>query len=100
MFAVGALYLLFEKSILVQTESTGRSFTSTSPDGLSRGILGAQVRRLNERCQMVLSLKMTLPPTGRLSRTCHACYKIKRGIIASKGWPASGHPGRWLARSP
>ncbi|KAF2180535.1 GPI ethanolamine phosphate transferase 1 [Zopfia rhizophila CBS 207.26] len=43
MFAVGALYLLFEKSILVDAESSKDELSSPSADTLSRMILGSQV---------------------------------------------------------
>lgn len=43
MFAVGALYLLFEKSILADSESTKDDLASPSADLLSRSILGVQV---------------------------------------------------------
>lgn len=45
MFAVGVFYLLFQKRILVQSDSTVGSIASPLPDGLSRGIIGAQVCR-------------------------------------------------------
>ena len=43
MFAVGALYLLFEKSVLVDAEASNDELSSDSADGLSRMILGVQV---------------------------------------------------------
>ena len=44
MLAVGVLYLLYEKSIIVQTRHTEEELASASVDGLSRTILGVQVR--------------------------------------------------------
>jgi len=44
MLGVGVLYLLFEKSILVQTKSAKGGLASPVPDTLSRTILGVQVR--------------------------------------------------------
>jgi GPI ethanolamine phosphate transferase 1 len=43
MFAVGVLYLLFEKSILVDAESSKDPLSSPSVDVVSRIILGCQV---------------------------------------------------------
>lgn len=43
MFAVGVLYLLFEKSILVDSESSNDQLSSSAADGLSRIIIGIQV---------------------------------------------------------
>lgn len=43
MFAVGAVYLLFEKSILVDAQSSKDELSSPKADGLSRIILGSQV---------------------------------------------------------
>ena len=43
MVAVGVLYLLFEKSILADSDSTEDELASSSTDGLSRIILGLQV---------------------------------------------------------
>ncbi|KAF2260733.1 PigN-domain-containing protein [Lojkania enalia] len=43
MFAVGALYLFFEKSILVDAESSKDQCSKPGLDGLSRIILGTQV---------------------------------------------------------
>ncbi|EON66176.1 GPI ethanolamine phosphate transferase 1 [Coniosporium apollinis CBS 100218] len=42
MFAVGALYVLFEKSIMVQSKSTKAALASSSFDRLSRTVLGVQ----------------------------------------------------------
>jgi phosphatidylinositol glycan class N len=44
MFAVGVLYLLFEKSILMESASSEDGLSSPTTDGLSRIILGVQVR--------------------------------------------------------
>jgi phosphatidylinositol glycan class N len=44
MFAVGVLYLLFEKSILVDSEPTTDELSSPRADSLSRIIIGIQVR--------------------------------------------------------
>ncbi|KAI9839189.1 MAG: Glycosyl phosphatidyl inositol anchor synthesis [Sarea resinae] len=43
MFAVGALYLLFEKNILFQSKAAKGALASPRADGLSRTILGVQV---------------------------------------------------------
>ncbi|KAF2098690.1 GPI ethanolamine phosphate transferas-like protein [Rhizodiscina lignyota] len=43
MFAVGALYLLLEKSILLDSKSAKGELAETKPDSLSRTILGVQV---------------------------------------------------------
>ncbi|KAF2019347.1 GPI ethanolamine phosphate transferase 1 [Aaosphaeria arxii CBS 175.79] len=43
MFAVGGLYLIFEKSILVDAESSKDELSSPAADGLSRIILGTQI---------------------------------------------------------
>jgi len=43
MVAVGVLYLLFEKSILADSDYTKDELASSSIDGLSRIILGLQV---------------------------------------------------------
>ncbi|KAL9064852.1 MAG: hypothetical protein Q9157_007683 [Trypethelium eluteriae] len=43
MLAVGVLYLLYEKSIIVQTNHTEEELASASVDSLSRMILGGQV---------------------------------------------------------
>lgn len=43
MFAVGVLYVLFEKNILVQSRSAKTALASSSFDGLSSIILGVQV---------------------------------------------------------
>ena len=43
MFGIGLLYLLFEKSIIVQSKSAKTSLATVAPDTLSRAILGAQV---------------------------------------------------------
>lgn len=44
MFAIGVLYVLFERSILVQSKSTKAALASSSFDRLSRTVLGVQVR--------------------------------------------------------
>jgi phosphatidylinositol glycan class N len=46
MFTVGVLYLLFEKSILVDSEHSKNALSSHSVDIVSRMILGGQVRDL------------------------------------------------------
>lgn len=43
MVAVGVLYLLFERSILADSDSTEDELASSSTDGLSRIILGLQI---------------------------------------------------------
>ncbi|KAF2002333.1 PigN-domain-containing protein [Amniculicola lignicola CBS 123094] len=43
MFVVGVIYLLFEKAILVDAESSKDELSSSSVDSLSRTILGTQV---------------------------------------------------------
>lgn len=43
MFLVGVLYLLFEKSILVDSKSSRDELSSPAVDGVSRIILGTQV---------------------------------------------------------
>ncbi len=43
MFVVGTLYIVFEKSILRDSESAKGALASEGLDGLSRTILGAQV---------------------------------------------------------
>ena len=43
MVVVGVLYLLFEKSILADSDSTEDELAASSTDGLSRIILGLQV---------------------------------------------------------
>ncbi|KAL9090469.1 MAG: hypothetical protein Q9165_005230 [Trypethelium subeluteriae] len=43
MLAVGVLYLLYEKSIIIQTNPTEEELASASVDSLSRMILGGQV---------------------------------------------------------
>ena len=50
MLAVGVLYLLYEKSIIVQVKHTEEELASASVDNLSRIILGGQVgsAKLNE----------------------------------------------------
>ncbi|KAH7121198.1 GPI ethanolamine phosphate transferase 1 [Dendryphion nanum] len=61
MFAIGALYLIFEKSIIVGTKSSNDVLTSNSANGLSRIILGTQVsimdfeqRRCTDKVQLGL----------------------------------------------
>lgn len=44
MFVVGTLYIVFEKSILQDSESAQGALASEGLDGLSRTILGVQVR--------------------------------------------------------
>lgn len=44
MLAVGILYLLFEKSILADTETTTEDLASPGLDSSSRIIIGTQVR--------------------------------------------------------
>ena len=43
MFVVGALYLVYEKSILQQSTASTTGLASSSADGISRTILGVQV---------------------------------------------------------
>ena len=43
MLTIGVLYLLYEKSIIVQTKHTEEELASASFDGISRIILGGQV---------------------------------------------------------
>lgn len=43
MFTVGALYLVFEKSIIAQSTATKKDLASAKADTLSRTILGTQV---------------------------------------------------------
>jgi phosphatidylinositol glycan class N len=43
MFGVGVLYLLFEKSILVESNSTTDKLASPGLDSTSRVVLGGQV---------------------------------------------------------
>ena len=49
MFAVGALYLLLEKSILIDTKDAKDMLAQAKPDSLSRTILGIQA------CSLVAS---------------------------------------------
>ncbi|KAK8207493.1 GPI ethanolamine phosphate transferase-like protein [Phyllosticta capitalensis] len=43
MFAVGALYILFEKSIIASSSATKKGLAAPQVDGISRSILGVQV---------------------------------------------------------
>lgn len=43
MFTIGALYIVFEKSIIAQSSATKKGLASPKADALSRTILGTQV---------------------------------------------------------
>ena len=44
MLILGVLYIALEKSILQQVRSSNSELASDGPDGVSRAILGVQVR--------------------------------------------------------
>lgn len=46
MFAVGGLYLIYERNIMSRSKDARKSLQMTIGDGFSRGILGVQVRPL------------------------------------------------------
>ena len=46
MLLLGVMYIAFEKSLLVASDAEKTGLASKQPDGISRSILGVQVREL------------------------------------------------------
>lgn len=55
MLAVGVVYLLFEKSILADAESSKDELSTSAADGLSRAIVGVQVSVCSRRAFKILT---------------------------------------------
>lgn len=87
MLILGVLYIAFEKSILQQVKPDGDGLASAQADGVSRAILGVQVRSqqlFTKRCPL------TVVP-GWPHCDGYACYSLKRCLSPSESWPSFGH---------
>ena len=91
MFAVGLLYLLFEKSILAQSQASKGKLEPPVADTLSRAILGIQVILLNRLLTTLLTLLDWLDSLG------HVGYKIKYHFSPGQRGPTTRHTASRVA---